>query len=359
MNFKFITSLMSVCLALLLTSCSSNDDDSNYQHYDKDSNNVVYNGGAAYSSLASFTIETNDGKTTLIANNAVLGNPKLIFEDIKLEENNGKTTFKVNDSNNDRNITFNGKIENEKLTIEGDVEFKSEIIGKWGMPLDIPFLNSTMGIVDWSATIKDGLTDKDNGKAYTTSGMLELLGNMIGQSIASEIDQLTIEFKKNGIIASHYRTVIDNEEHEGLPLGLTLNYFIRDNKLYVAMPADLLKAIPTELKNNEVIKTALILIKEEGGYAYTELKIAEGEIHKDEINSKYKLFYVDDAIFSVLNPVIVDYIENNIDSLPLPDEISFMGMQLDKENAKIVISNIVSGLPYLENYKFGLGFTKL
>lgn len=359
MNLKKIKLLgILMCFGLFLASCSD-DDDNNYQTYNTNSGNLIYNGEAATTAIgAEFIIEiNNNGKATLIANNAVIGNPSLRIENVELTEANGKTSFSIVNvlNNNDRDITFNGTISDGKLTIEGNVEFKSNVLGTWEMPLDQDFLTKKMGIVDWSATIKSGLDSLQLAKAEDTNGLLELLGNMIGSTIGSEVDQLSINFKSNGMIAVKYRTITDNQTHEGLPLGLALNYFIRDGKIFVAMPADILKAIPADLKKNEVIAAALSLIKEEGGYAYVELKMTKGEIHKDEIGT-YTLFYVDDAVFSVLNPVIVNYLKNNIENItiPLPE-----GSSLNEEQVKILISNIASGLPYLENYKFGLGFKKI
>lgn len=357
-KIKLFGILMSV--GLFITSCSNDDDNNSYSlnKYNKNSENLIYTGDASVTALgAEFTVEINNGKGTLTATNAIIGSPNLKFENIDFTIAAGKSTFSVTDSNADRDIILNGAISDGKLTIEGDLTFKNSILGTWEMPLVSGANGQLMGIVDWSATVKSDVDEANLETAENTNGMLGFLGDMIGGLIGSEIDQLTIVFSENGAINAKYRTIIDNQIHEGLPLSLALNYFIRDGKLFIAMSADLLKVIPSDIQSNEVIQAGLSLIKEEGGYAYIELKTTEGDIHTGEVGS-YTLFYVDDAVFSVLSPILVKYVQDNIDTLPIPNDLEFMGMTLTQEQARIVISNIVAGLPYQENYKFGLGFKR-
>ena len=361
MNFSkriFFSVLMG--LALVVTSCSDSDSNSNSsKKYDKETNNLVYTGESAITAMTpGFTIETIDGKTSLIATNAIVGTPNLKIDNVVLTTTGGKTTFTATDNTNDRNVTFSGTITDGKLTVNGDLVFKNSILGSWKMPIEsLDWMDGKMGLVDWSADVKPNLTGETLETAENSKGMLEFFGNMIGGLIGEDIDQLSINLKTNGVVGVNYRTIVDNVSHEGLPLDLALNFFIRDGKLYIAMPADLLKAIPQEYLTNDVVKTVLSLIKQEGGYAYIELKTMQGEIHKDEVGA-YTLFYVDDSVFSVLTPVLVKYIQDNIDTLPIPDGIEFMGVVLTKEQAKGVILTIISGFSDLENFKFGLGFQK-
>lgn len=361
MKFKQIGfSLILASMSLFIASCSDSDKGDSYKGGDYDSKETLtYTGDAAQTALgAEFSIDVVNGKATLLATNAVIGNPELKIENIELSEKNGVTTFKAKDSNTDRDIIFNGIIEDDKLTITGDLTFHSDVLGKWEMPFNQTFGESPVGIVEFTAKEKAELNEDEQELAESAIGMIDNIADReIGTAIGKEINQLSIDFLKNGSIGIKYRLVKDGTTHEALPIDIPLNYFIKEGKLFIAVPADLLKAIPEELKKNEVVAKALEQIKYSGKYATIEILVSEGMKYKKRLGN-YSLFHLNPALFVAVVPTIINYINENIDSLQLPP-VEFGGMILPDSIAKQFIKNTVNALVYLEDIKFGLGFQRV
>ncbi|WP_099293774.1 DUF4925 domain-containing protein [Butyricimonas sp. Marseille-P3923] len=215
----------------LFTACSDDDDDKKA---------VTYNGENLSLSLGDFVLSGKEAVldgAVLTVKKALPGEAETVFAVTRAGDK-----IMGNNTNTNREVTLDGTISGDKLSLNLIAKMKSSMTAKWSVTSLVFNLDTDQESVDFL------------GSPMPIDDFKEFIGN-IGQLLPVMLPQLTL--KDDGNIIARYVTNIDELLTSGTPIygdspeGMAL-YNVVDNKLYIALNINGIIADATSPKQSNV-----------------------------------------------------------------------------------------------------------
>lgn len=287
------------------------------------------------------------GKGTLTLKNITIGEPDHIFNITTIEEKDNKNVFSFTaevDKNDDRSVEVRGTIENDVLSLSHIYEVTSDVVGDWEMKIEVN---------------KDGQREAELFVSMSNRPISILVTRlMVMQAVKAlrpvlgdAVQSVSLQFLKSGKLKIGYTEMPKGEtasarivKDEEVKLPVDIDYFVKGNTLYLAIPEELIimGGIALPSLPMEEIKNVL----EKNGLHYTF------PLHMEK-KSDHTLFYIDEVMLEKLLTTFGPFIEQMI-----PEE-GFTDVPVIGTISKKTILTHIENLKKAQQFKLGLGFKKI
>lgn len=286
-----------------------------------------------------------DGKGTITLKNLTIGEPDHTLNITAKEEDKNVFSFvAAEDKNENRLVKITGTIEDGILSLSHTYEVTSDVVGDWEMKIEV----NAKG--EREAELFVSMSNRPVSivlTRYMVIKAIEALRPVLGDAVES----VSLQFLKNGKLKIGY-TEMPKEatpsarivKDEQVKLPVDIDYFVKDNTLYLAIPEELLAmgAIALPSLPMEEIKSVL----EKNGLHYTF------PLHMEK-KTDHTLFYIDEVMLKKLLEAFGPFIEQMI-----PDE-GFKDVPVIGTISKKMILTHLENLKKAQQFKLGLGFKKI
>lgn len=283
--------------------------------------------GSVNSDEVSVKIEQDgsDERAKLTLNNIVAGEPVVVINNATITKS-GKIIIVGKDENPNRDISFDGTIENGKLAISVNAKIKTQIVGDWNLRIK-PDVNQ----VDSAALIID--VDFGPGAEFMAAILkAQLAANGInGQLLGSKVEYVRANFKENGQLDIQFKATAEGSTDISTAELVDLRYFVyNNNQVYLAIDKAYLDIIGSLLGDQFDISVLTSLMGKVGNHYVLPLHTV---FSGNEVDIKVDKFFIA-QVLAVVDTMGV-----------IPEEFAFLAGWL-QDLAKLDYVTINAGLGF-------------
>lgn len=305
---------------------------------------VVNNQKSKKQTAATVTLDEN-GKGTITLKNLTIGEPDHILNITATEEDKNVFSFIADeDKNENRLVKITGTIEDGILSLNHTYEVTSDVVGDWEMKIEV----NAKG--EREAELFVSMSNRPVSIVLTRMMVLQAV-KALRPVLGDAVESVSLKFQKDGKLKIGYTEMSKENtpsarivKDEQVQLPVDIDYFVKENVLYLAIPEELLVMGSVALPSlpMEEIKSVL----EKNGLYYTF------PLHMEK-KTDHTLFYIDEVMLVKLLETFGPFIEQMI-----PEE-GFTDVPVLGTISKKTILTHIENLKKAQQFKLGLGFKKI